>query len=72
MIELDKNLVEMLKNSTPVSLLDAFACVQPIDPNLAARAFQNGNKSEKDLIDEGYSPISDLKLLWTKGKTNGS
>jgi len=46
-------------------MAEQLVSVQPMDSNLMKDIFKHG-KSEAELIEAGYSPVSNHNLLWMK------
>lgn len=57
--------LELIRKSTPQKIAEEIVSVQPVS-NDAMKAVLENSKSKKDLIEEGYKPVSSLGLMWTK------
>lgn len=49
----------------PKKLAEEICSVQPMPNDVFSKIYEE-SKSEKDLLEEGYTPVSSLGLLWTK------
>jgi hypothetical protein len=52
-------------NKTAIDTANEIIGVQPMPSNII-KDLINESKSEKELKDEGYSPVSNLGLMWVK------
>ena len=57
--------VKVTKIPSPKDVANQIVNVQPM-PNDCINGLRELSKSEQDLTAEGYKPVSDLGLLWTK------
>lgn len=66
MTEYDKVMISIIKDVDPNVIAADICSVQPM-PSGAIKALFDNAKSEKELIEEGYEPISpDTRLMWRK------
>jgi hypothetical protein len=57
--------IDSLRSSLPSDIANEIVSVQPMDGDLFA-ALYNESKTERELKDEGYEPVSGIGLMWVK------
>jgi hypothetical protein len=57
--------IASLRRSLPSDIANEIVSVQPMDGDLFA-ALYNESKTERELKDEGYEPVSGIGLMWVK------
>jgi hypothetical protein len=57
--------IASLRRSAPSDIANEIVSVQPID-GVAFAALYKGSKTECELKDEGYEPVSPMGLMWIK------
>lgn len=62
--ELTKLIVET-RTSAMDDIVRGLASVQPMDPTIISKLYAAG-RSEKELVQSGYTPVSHHKILWIK------
>jgi len=61
----NKELIAMLRKQIPNDIANELVGVQPMPSDIGQRLMEEG-MSEKDLIEQGYEPVSGHRLMWIK------
>lgn len=58
-------MIQRMRDILPARIASEMVSVQPMSGDLVKTLVENG-KSEKQLIEDGYQPVSNMGLVWIK------
>jgi hypothetical protein len=61
----NEELLKKIRSTMPDQIAKEILSVQPMPSNVISELY-NISKSKEELEEEGYKPVSNLGLMWTK------
>lgn len=66
---MNEAIIKKIRENSPNDIAKMLTEVQPMPGNAFAKLL-NSSVDEKDLIEQGYKPVSSTKLLWIKDESD--